>query len=245
MPDPRLMKIEDLEDLDDEVKREIRDEFPLMNEVNSWLWNERNAAQDRHRSSGWYSPSSLPYCARSMFYQRTGVEQIACLEPSTHITFGVGHAVHDMIQKWMLEAVGEDALQVEVPCMDEELHTRGSADGLFHLSFLRRVLEIKTISQKGFDGLTKPMAEHMMQAHCYAYMLDAPVIEFVYVNKGWSPGGPIKTYMVLFDRIVWGKARDKLEMVEACVEAGNPPPQEISQKCWECRFKWHCDPELG
>ena len=242
MADDTLLSVRDLKKVDTDIKREIRDDVPLLNELNAFLWHEMNARDNPQRSGGYYSPSSLPYCSRAMYYQRARVEQRGCLEAQTRITFGVGHAVHDMLQAWLLDAIGEDSLRIEVPCVDEELHIRGAADGLFELEHFRKLLEIKTISGKGFADLTKPKPEHMLQTHCYAHMLDTPLLVFLYISKEWPH--PIKEYCVFFDRVVWGKALDKIESVERCFEAETPPPQEVGRGCWECKFRWHCDPEL-
>jgi CRISPR/Cas system-associated exonuclease Cas4 (RecB family) len=242
MANDTLMSIRDLKTVDEEVKRELRDDIPILNELHAFLWHEKNASDDPWRSSGYYSPSSLAYCARAMYYQRTEVEQRNCLEAQTRITFGVGHAVHDMLQSWLVEALGEDAVEMEVVCTDEDLHIKGAADGLLELEHFRKLLEIKTISAKGYADLSKPKPEHVLQTHCYAYMLDTPLIDYIYVSKEWPH--EIKVFSTFFDRVVWGKARDKLESIEACVQAENPPPQEVGRGCWECKFRWHCEPDL-
>lgn len=242
MANDALMSIKDLKRVPEEIKKEIRDDFPVLSELNAYLWHDKNAQDDKWRSSGYYSPSSVPYCARAMYYQRRGIEQRNCLEAKTRITFGVGHAVHDMLQGWLVEALGDDAVTMEVGCVDEELGLKGSADGLFELEHFRKTLEIKTISGRQFASLAKPKPEHVAQASCYAFMLDTPLLDFIYICKEWPH--EIKVFTTFFDRVAWGKVVDKLESVERCVEAESPPPQEVGRSCWECKFRWICEPEL-
>lgn len=235
---PELKSVKDLKGLEKGTITEIMENLSLLEEINYHLWEDLNE-DGGYRSSGYYSPSSLPYCARAMYYQRSGIEQRGCLMPGTRIIFDIGHAVHDKIQGYITGALGEDAFQVEVSCVDEELHIRGSADGLLELDTERRLLEIKSISTKAFGSLASPKAEHLLQAHCYAYMLDTPLMWFLYYDKN---SGKMKVFDAVFDKKIWGKVLDKLELVEKCVEKEIPPPYEVGWGCRECRFKWHCQP---
>jgi len=46
-------------------------------------------------------------------------------------------------------------------------------------------LEIKTISEKGFNRLNKVMPGHVRQAQIYMYLFNLPMQTFIYVSKGW------------------------------------------------------------
>lgn len=237
---PKLTSIKDLKGVSRDDLRDVMEGMSLLEEINSHLWHQLNGTA--HRSSGYYSPSSLPYCARAMYYQRIGVEQRNIILPGTRIIFDVGHAVHDTIQGYITGALGEDVFQIEVPCVDEELHIKGSADGVLDLDTERRLLEIKSISTKAFPSLASPKQEHLLQAHCYAYMLDTPLMWFLYYDKN---NGSMKVFDVTFDKKIWGKALDKLERIERCVQKENPPPYEVGWGCKECKFRWHCQPPEG
>ena len=57
--------------------------------------------------------------------------------------------------------------------------------------------------------------------------------------------GSMKVFDVTFDKKIWGKALDKLERIERCVQKENPPPYEVGWGCKECKFRWHCQPPEG
>ena len=234
---PKLLSVKDLKGIHRSDLLEIIDGIPLVEEINIYLQGMNR--EDAQRSSGYYSPSSISYCARAMFYQRTGVQQNECVYPATRVIFEIGHAVHEMLQGWLMEILGDDCFRTEVLCIDEELHLKRSADELLELPNERRMLEIKSISPKGYEGLTRPLPGHLLQAHCYAHMMDTPLIWFLYFNKS---NGEMRTFDAIFDKKIWNQVVDKLDRVERCVQKGNPPPKEIGRGCNECKFAWHCDP---
>jgi len=235
-----LRNIDNLKALTRSQVQEVIEEIQLVEEINIYL--DAINKKDARRSTGYFSPSSIPYCGRAMYYQRSGEVQNECLFPGTRIIFDIGTAIHGVLQDYITKALGDDCFRTEVFCRDDELHLIGSADGLLDLPYDRRLLEIKSISPKGFKGLAKPKSEHLMQAHCYAYMLDAPMLWFLYYEKSL---GEMRLFTETFDKRIWGKVTDKLERIERCVEKGNPPPKELGYTCKECRYSWCCDPNAG
>ena len=236
--DEPLKTLADLKGLDREEVYEHLNYLQYHQEIREWLYLNVNREEWGHRSPGYYSPSSLPYCARKMYYQRIGIERRPQLFASTRVTFAMGHKLHDMVQGWLSDCMGT-AYEAEVPLVDEELHIRGTADAIITLHAQRRLQEIKSISFKGYATLASPQSAHVLQASCYAYMADCPIVDYVYINKNT---GEIKQFPTRFDKVTWRKALDKLERIERCVEKGTPPPYEVTSKCKECDMAWHCEP---
>ena len=71
---------------------------------------------------------------------------------------------------------------VEMSAVDEKNKIGGSIDGFVKP---RTGLEIKTISQRGFDGLRGVKPEHVTQAQVYMHLFDLEEQHFLYVSKGY------------------------------------------------------------
>jgi len=230
-------------DMEDMPVRCFREDYPTHNDrfnvadVISDIQEDMNK-QPWTRKVGHYHPSSVKGCARSMYYDRIGETPVPCVAPKLRMLFDLGHAAHGMIEDVLKEYPDFES---EVPVKFEPLNIYGHCDGVFGKEDW--VLEIKTIGDASFKTLTKPKVEHLWQIHCYMFALDIPRCQLIYVNRN---NGHTRLFRVLFENDIWDQVAAKISSVEACVESGEPPPQEVNWfMCSSCKFKKTCNPDLN
>jgi CRISPR/Cas system-associated exonuclease Cas4 (RecB family) len=201
----------------------------------------------RVRTVGTIHASSSSKCVAALYYDVTGeLAPKESLSPELQFTFAIGHAIHDLVQKALHRAMGEDfedEVRVDLP---EALIINGSADGRAYFPRCRVLLEIKTISEKEFGKLRKPKSEHLTQAAgLYAKGLDVPFISFLYISKGWPHD--MKEYVLVYDDAVFRKwYREKGIKVENALEERRPPKADASPyECKNCSYGYGCPQRLG
>lgn len=92
----------------------------------------------------------------------------------------------------------------EIPFVDDEFNLGGNPDLLLYLDQYGAyyIIEIKSISAKGYEELVRPMPDHVVQVTFYWYLLKKlgfPVVDRVsilYTNKEFSFKFPYKEYMI-------------------------------------------------
>lgn len=197
------------------------------------------------RSVGTIHASSAHSCVRRLYYDVEGSERPRnTISAELQITFAMGHAIHDVVQKALHTALPgefEDELHVD---LDEAFVCGSHTDGVANLSQARVLLEIKSIG-KEFDTLTKPKPEHLIQAVAiYARALDVPFISFLYVSKSWPHS--VKEFVVTYDEIHftrWWKKKGAL--VEAAIESGQPPIADATKEdCAACPYSYFCPQKI-
>ena len=189
------------------------------------------------RTVGLYHPSSIgpKSCQRSMYYDRVGEEPKQKIPAGLRMLFGLGHAVHDVIQGNLEEHEG---FKSEVPLQSTGLNLVGHCDGVFTKEGW--VLEIKTIGDASFRTLVKPKEEHSWQVHCYMYMLGIPRAQILYVNRNT---GSLRNFKVKFDHKIWNNICELVSTVESYVENEEPAPRTVNKfYCKSCKFLEECNP---
>lgn len=108
--------------------------------------------------------------------------------------------------------------------------------------------EIKTISEKQFAALTKPLPVQVIQASVYCYLFGLPAMVFLYVSKGWHPVwdfpkksvgagygyGPFKEFVVKPDPAIVRSLRLGRELINNALadqDAGLPPQLPERTQC--------------
>ena len=211
-------------------------EFDVTKVFRESVLSENDKPWTRKKSC--YHPSALSGCKRAIYYDRIGIEPKSCWNFETLMFFDLGHALHDMVQKRLMDAI--PGFQPEVTVDFKELNIYGHCDGVF--AEQDWVLEIKTIGSSGFGSLIRPKKDHVMQMHCYMAGLDIPRAQLVYVNRD---NGMLRKFDVFFDDEVWAKCVAVISTVEEAIEANEPPPKELNKwVCRTCKFKHECQPEF-
>lgn len=228
------------------------DGYSLKSEIEKYLWELNN--EDDGREQGVYHPSQLSRCARNLYYERIGVAPKGNIDAHLRMIFDTGHAVHEQLGKYIAGMFGLEQAIVEGRVVVDEFFIAGSADLiLFHDDgTTRRVIDFKTINDKGFSRLQQPkidakgnvkpigMRPYIWQIHSYMVGLDTPLSTLFYYNKNNSM---ILEYPVVFSLPLWLRIEGKLKGIEECVRNGTPPPREVDKwGCSTCKFHWKCQP---
>ena len=129
-------------------------------------------AKDEDRRWDINSPSSAGKCPRGIVFSRLGYERDAnSVSPKLRRIFDNGTAVHERLQKYMLDC--GILLMDEVPVFNDPLEIQGHTDGLLDLGRGEGgILEIKSINSAGFNKLIDAKDEHKLQAQIYLYCLE-------------------------------------------------------------------------
>lgn len=197
------------------------------------------------RSVGTIHASSAHTCRRRLYYDVMADHPPKNeFRPELLITFAIGHAIHDVVQKALHVALPgkfEDEVRVD---NDEAFVMNSRTDGVVELPQARVLLEIKSIG-KEFDNLTKPKDDHIIQAvGIYAHSLSVPFISFLYVSKSWPY--PVKEFVLTYDKKIYRKWwRHKGSKVDEAIELGEPPIADADKStCQQCPYNYFCDQRM-
>lgn len=203
--------------------------------------------QRRREERNWFRPSGFGGCRRSQifFYQKTH-EEPPQPDDTLSMILETGTALHVMAQKWLSEHPGVFFVP-EVPVWLPELEIQGSSDGLLMFrqadqygSIYRWGFELKTIGPTGFDALTKPKPEHVVQATIYAKLMGVLWITILYYCKGTSK---LKEFHVQVDEGIWEQVKERVYYLKDHINAGTLPefdPKECRNSINLCRYVRHC-----
>ena len=197
------------------------------------------------RSVGTIHASSAHTCRRRLYYDVIADKAPKNeFRPELLITFAIGHAIHDVVQKALHVALPgkfEDEVRVDNV---EAFILNSRTDGVVDLPQARVLLEIKSIGSE-YDKLTAPKADHINQAvGIYAHSLEVPFISFLYVSKAWPY--PVKEFVVPYDKKVYRKWwRKKGKYVDDAIEAGVPPIADADKStCQQCPYNYFCEQRM-
>lgn len=197
------------------------------------------------RSVGVVHASSAHMCVRRLYYDVDGSHTPkSSISPELQITFAMGHAIHDVVQKALHEAL-PGKFEDEVTVDHDEAFIYGShTDGVIDDDDVRVLLEIKSIG-KEFDTLRKPKPEHIVQAvGMYARALRVPFISFLYVSKLWPHD--VKEFVVTYDEAIFRRWwRDKGDVLDQALEKGIAPVADATREdCNMCPYAYLCPQRL-
>lgn len=203
------------------------------------LWKEGR------RSVGTIHASSAHTCRLRLYYDVLAEHPPKNdFRPELLVTFAMGHAIHDVVQKALHIALPgdfRDEVRVDYP---EAFVINSRTDGVIDLPHARVLLEIKSIGSE-FDNLTEPKKDHMIQAvGIYATALNVPFISFLYVSKKWPHS--VKEFVVPYDKKVYRKWwRNKGSKVDEALNSGQPPIADADKNtCQQCPYNYFCDQRL-
>tara|TARA_Y100000310_G_scaffold315809_2_gene366811 strand:- start:3299 stop:3988 length:690 start_codon:yes stop_codon:yes gene_type:complete len=206
--------------------------FNIHNEF-AYLREQKNK-KPWTREKGYYHPSSVKGCKRSMYYDRIGTDPIEMVAGSSRMYMDMGHSLHDLLQGYFSEIPG---FEPEVKIAFPPLNIYGHCDGVFwNHDWL---LEIKTIGESGYGTLVKPAIAHIWQIHCYMFALDIPRTQLLYLNRN---SGATRLFKIKFSNEIWEEVTKVLGYVEDHVERKEPPPKEVNYNCKTCKFQHECKP---
>lgn len=213
----------------------------------------------RDNRQGMFHPSGVGRCGRANVYEYIGEPCAPFTTPDSIEYFDLGHSIHELVGKRLSDMgrvltprnIGY-SFKREVPFdpswdkLFVDLGIGGTTDGLLEIWAdewrQRSVLEIKSANAKGFEDLSKPKLEHVMQAHLYAFRFDCPIMYIWYYGKNNSQR---KVFPVLFDYAILAAALEKYERWLQHVEAGTLPEREEDfYRCPRCEYRDPCQPSV-
>lgn len=187
------------------------------------------------------------------------------ISPRLRRIFDFGHAWHDTIQGYGVRgAFGPKKHYVPEVRIDpdagnnaraEVLWIKGAVDasldpyiieipGMGKVA-IRVIHEYKTINSNGYSKLNKPKTDHKWQATIYSYVLDVPIVVYLYLNKD---NQQLADFPVAFSPELWESVEVKIDKIQHYVEAGHPPAWEETSavqapmECRECPYINICKP---
>lgn len=217
---------------------------------------------DEERAYGIHA-SEICGCLRKVVYSLTREEQRNSPEHSdTNMRRRMqqGSAVHGLVQSdfdrmcWLtdgrVEFQHEVRIAPELYPLAQQYEIHSSTDGIFtlfanHEPFLRVGLEIKTMSDKEYEKLRKPLDYHLEQAHVYMKLLNVPLMWFFYYNKSnsnWT--APKVPFLVAFDHRIWDKLEHRMQQAHALARAHTLPERQEGMPCRWCSYSWKCLPTI-
>jgi len=216
--------------------------FHGKNKVKSMItpiWDQWLEKPGTHVSTRFrFKPSGMSGCKRKLFYEFILAEKDAgSINAKTMRIFGLGHAIHDIIQRELLAcgviAKPED---IEVEFFTKNGRIKGFIDAIVLIKGVRYILEIKSINTKGFDALKGPKDDHIDQANVYMKVMKIGQAIILYYDKNTSR---VKEFFLEMDIEVVLFLKQKMDYVKLCVETGVVPKRIAKDpKSFHCMF---CD----
>lgn len=207
------------------------------------LERKRRRAKGIHPSSA----SKRGVCLLKLYYECTfEVEPRAAFDQKMQLTWDVGTLLHETYQTWF-RAIYKDQFKAEVPLSSEDGYVKSRTDGIFTFTDIRFILEAKSIKEGGNYGWetiqSKPMEDHVRQAHFYMWLADIPFALIFYMNKN---AGEFKEHAVHFNQNLWDEIMDNVlgPVVDAAYLEGPEVPANPQWACRWCQFEHGC-PERG
>lgn len=215
----------------------------------------------KNRSNGIHASESSG-CWRPPVYSLMGTARKPPPKSDTNMLmrFGVGHAVHAMLQDaWHRIAAksnGRILFRDEVamsPKLQEaaiqwDIHSHCDGEIILcdedSVPQVRIVLEIKTESDGQYTKLKEPRDKHKEQTNLYMAMLDAPLTWVLYYNKSNSSiTDSVPPWLYKFDRKMWEEQQEmRFAKMHHLAETGVLPDRTEGMECGWCPFAWTCQP---
>lgn len=194
---------------------------------------------------GFIRPSMVGGCKRASYFHYTQVPQARQRhEPKMVRTLATGNIYHDIIQKFLGNSL-DIYFAPESPVWHEDLAVRGKCDGICITRDLKYKwpIEIKTMALNQFEKLSKPVLDHIWQAHVYAGInfigYEGPKwIDMIYIcknNQQWKP------FRIPYSEETFREICDWVLLIHDYKKRGKPPRFD-EKECDPsfCTFVDHC-----
>jgi CRISPR/Cas system-associated exonuclease Cas4 (RecB family) len=215
------------------------------------------------RSRGIHA-SEISKCMRQIVYCIMGVERqppIQGADVNMLMRFRLGTAIHAMIQNdWhriaaksggLLHFQDEVRVNPDIGGLAQLWNIYSSCDGIFTLCDqvgqpeVRVGLEIKSISDDGFNKLKSPQADHLEQTTVYMATLNLPLMWIIYYNKSNSNfTSSYSPWLYIFDSEKWSNDLEiRFARCTHMAQVGELPDRTEGMHCKWCSFSYTCGPK--
>lgn len=226
-------------DVDKEIGRWAEEVAALqLPHTSTFEWNPFRPTGAIHASSITNS------CLMFMYLERMGAAYKPKVPSRQRRIYDTGVVIHEQLHYYQATRAkyhGYDYCK-EVAFVADELHLRGSADGMTLGWPLDRALlwEYKTINKHGISALRKPSRNYIMQIHVYMKCLGVPACMLTYWVKDTSDP---HSFLIQYDRAVWKEIQGILDRIEEFVDDDSEPPRSVSSTCRYCSMLNECGAE--
>lgn len=195
------------------------------------------ANRSGRKDSGWFHPSDLSnQCDSALAFAFLGYQRGSDVDARVQRVFDLGNARDRDWKRYLRECGLSIASAVPRNFVNAEWRIRGECDDiLVHPSGHYVIAEIKTINQRGFDGLDgAPLPEHLIQVHCYIANLSAVSGVVIYENKN---DGKIKIIPVPFQPEIYAASLQRIVRIIDALTNGHM----LDRTCkYGCSYKDDC-----
>lgn len=206
--------------------------------------------------------SEVASCLRKAQYTYFGAEKKHRSTAYWSRILRMGEATHNLLQDEFRYLNGNSGLKAEVEVninpktsetarkynvyghADVVLTVRDCMDSSLDMKIL---VEIKSISEKGFEELKSPKAEHVQQAMLYMKCLDIPVGWIIYWNKGTQVlSEPEAPFIFPFKESVWNIVENRILKVINSTSFSQQSllDREEGMHCKFCSYAHLCQPKI-
>lgn len=205
------------------------EDYSLADLINSKLRQEEIFSE---RDMTVFHPSSVGYCARKVAADMIGTFPKEQIEERILRVFQNGHSSHERIQNWFDEM--GILVEEEKRLTDDELNIKGNCDGVLELGDEGLfVLEIKTISAKGYRYLKEPKPKHYAQIQLYMHLAEIHKGILFYECKDDQR---IKEFKVEYDEDFVQELIEKIKWINECVANQELPDRQYEKNSFDCRY---------
>jgi CRISPR/Cas system-associated exonuclease Cas4 (RecB family) len=218
---------------------------------------------ERGRSAGVHA-SELSGCLRKVTYSVMGVERKVRAEDRNVLqqrVFDMGTIVHAYVQsefhrmcEWLNQGGKQLTFEDEAPIhpglggVAAQYNMHSSCDGIFTFwsngqPFMRVGLEIKTMADSQFSGLSRPKDDHMEQTCFYMRALDVPLMWTLYFAKNnqlVTRSEP--PFLFKYNGALWEQLERRINSVMSYAQNGQLPAKQEGKPCSWCPFAHTCLP---
>lgn len=209
-----------------------------------------NSNVSKRDTDGLFHPSMLGGCTRKLLYHYLSEMPTHNIDTRLRRCFDHGHAIHDMLQRFLVQAYSARGVRVAVEvsindtALAKQYELAGSADAVIYLESGPVIYEAKSISSDGWASLSRtPLIKHRAQANIYAMCLEATGVVFEYFDKGRDMS---KFLYMKPDGELWESTVAQIERVRSnaySIDAFTAIPAEgSSYECKSCQFRDICSP---
>lgn len=210
------------------------------------------------RNTGYMHPSELSSCDISLLHSWLGDPYGRLSEPSPDLQgrFDMGTVAH-MLYQWYAYDTFENTkvnfnaevsfkpskttkiLDINGNSRTEWPPISGHADGSVEGKDFKFILEIKTIKQ--ITDVTSISKNYLVQQMCYARMLNAPGVLFVFLEKA-DPGRSEQVFCG-YSKELWDSIENKMiSIIDPFIKEGRWPEKTVSASaCKNCSYGLTCE----
>lgn len=207
-----------------------------------------------------FAPSSLR-CERKSWFRLRGTEPDIVTNPDLSLEFmaEIGTAIHKIIQRNLINALGEDWIDVsdylkthpipykytvereeyETKVQIDEPPIKFACDGIIRLDGKIYLLEIKTSEFGTWESMMETKRVHYDQIKAYAALLNIHNVLVLYVDRQY---GGLKCYEEYITDYECMLVFEKFDDIQKKARASLAPPRlkESDYMCSNCEYKLKC-----